>query len=81
MKTWILAFAAGLLIGAIGTSVAAPRSGRVGGFSLRPNQSGIFVWSPSTRRYMPLDRIVISIQSGHNDLVRRVSELENRAGN
>ena len=76
MKHWILGLVAGLFIGAIGTSMAAPRSARGGLLWLRPNQSGIFVWSPSTGDYLRLDVVVQAMQLSHNDLVRRIGELE-----
>lgn len=76
MKHWVLAFVAGLLIGVIGTAVAAPRSGRRVGVPLPPNQSGIFLWSSDTQRYYPLDKLVQSLQIGHNNLVGRVERLE-----
>ncbi len=76
MKNWVLGFVGGFAIGAFGMSMAAPLAVRVGGFSLRPNQSGIFLWSPSTGGYLTLDAVVQSLQGGHNDLVPRVEALE-----
>ena len=80
MKAWILVFAAGLAIGAIGTSMAAPSAARAVGVGIGSQQAGVFVWSPSTRRYLTLDSVVQSLQGGHNDLVRRVGEMERASG-
>ncbi len=76
MKRLILVFVAGLVIGVIGSAMAAPNSGRRVGVPLPPNQSGIFLWSADTQRYYLLDKIIQSVQTSHNNLVGRVERLE-----
>ncbi len=79
MKTWLLAFALGLGLGAIGKSMAAPRSESIGSTWLKPQQSGLFIWCPATRDYLRLDVVVQALLVGHNEIVPRLEALERAA--
>lgn len=69
---WIALVLVILIIGLAGAAIPLSSS------RILSNQDGLFFWSSSTNTYLRVSTVVDSMQINHNNLFRKIHELEIR---
>ncbi len=71
---WLIIIA--LSVGCFVSLFAGPRKAESS--APHQNQGGLCMWSTAANQFVQVDRVLNGVAQGHNDLFRRVTDLERR---